>query len=540
MTDSTAELMLDAAGIAKAYGAVIALHDASLAVRPGEIHALMGANGAGKSTFVKILTGSVRADAGRIRLRGRESVAHSPREARRLGLVSVYQEPSLLPDLDLRSNLRLTDTPVEPFRHWMNELGHPQLDLSTTTREVPLASLRIVDLARALAIEPDVLLLDEMTAALPADLTERVLDVIGRQRGGKGSVVFISHRMIEIAAICDRATVLREGATVGVVDVTAGSEERIVELMLGRIDELPARSEDARRAAAGHAADAAPRLAVKDLGSGTDLQGISFQVFPGEVLGVVALEGQGQDELFDILAGAARPSSGEVLVDGATVSFRHPADAIRAGVVYIAADRAEALLMQRSVRENISLPGVATLRRWGLIDLGRERGRVGRAVDMLQIDARAGAEVRRLSGGNQQKVTIARWVTDGVHTMLCFDPTRGIDIRTKNQIYVLLRDLAEAGAAILLYTSELKEIELVCDRVIVIFGGQVVAELDARDADEPRLLRAAYNLKADAELPEVSVAESVAESGQVEPAVALATRPTADADVDAAPPEADR
>jgi ribose transport system ATP-binding protein len=540
MTDSTAELMLDAAGIAKAYGAVIALHDASLAVRPGEIHALMGANGAGKSTFVKILTGSVRADAGRITLRGRESVAHSPREARRLGLVSVYQETSLLPDLDLRSNLRLTDTPVEPFRHWMNELGHHQLDLSTTTREVPLASLRIVDLARALAIEPDVLLLDEMTAALPADLTERVLDVIGRQRGGKGSVVFISHRMIEIAAICDRATVLREGATVGVVDVTAGSEERIVELMLGKVDQLPARSADARRAAAKHAADAAPRLAVKDLGSGTDLDGVTFEVFPGEVLGVVALEGQGQDELFDILAGAARPSSGEVLVDGGAVSFRHPADAIRAGVVYIAADRAEALLMQRSVRENVSLPDVARLRRWGLIDLGRERGKVGRAVDMLQIDARAGAEVRRLSGGNQQKVTIARWVTDGVHTMLCFDPTRGIDIRTKNQIYVLLRDLAEAGAAILLYTSELKEIELVCDRVIVIFGGKVVTELDARDANEPRLLRAAYNLKADAELPEVAIAESTPASEKVDAAVALAIGPTVEPGADAAPREADR
>jgi ribose transport system ATP-binding protein len=511
MTDTTAELVLDAAGIAKAYGAVVALRDASLAVRAGEVHALMGANGAGKSTFVKILTGAVRPDAGRITLRGRESVAHSPREARRLGLVSVYQEPSLLPDLDLRSNLRLTDTPVEPFRHWMNELGHPQPDLSTLTREVPLASLRIVDLARALAIEPDLLLLDEMTAALPADLTERVLDVIGRQRGGKGSVVFISHRMIEIAAICDRATVLREGATVGVVDVTAGSEERIVELMLGKVDELPERTDESRRAAASHADGPAPRLAVKDLGSGTDLESVSFDVYPGEVLGVVALEGQGQDELFDILAGAIRPSSGEVLVDGSTVSFRHPADAIRAGVVYIAADRAEALLMQRSVRENISLPGVATLRRWGLIDLGRERGKVGRAVDMLQIDARAGAEVKRLSGGNQQKVTIARWVTDGVHTMLCFDPTRGIDIRTKTQIYVLLRDLAEAGAAILLYTSELKEIQLVCDRVIVIFAGKVVAELDARDADEPRLLRAAYNLRADAELPEETVAESAAE-----------------------------
>jgi ribose transport system ATP-binding protein len=173
------------------------------------------------------------------------------------------------------------------------------------------------------------------------------------------------------------------------------------------------------------------------------------------------------------------------------------------------------------VRENVSLPGVARLGRWGPINLGRERRQVGRAVEMLQIDARAGAEVRRLSGGNQQKVTIARWVTDGVHTMLCFDPTRGIDIRTKNQIYILLRDLAEAGAAILLYTSELKEIQLVCDRAIVIFGGRVVAEIDAADADEPTLLRAAYNLRADAELPEEVVAEAIAAetaTAEVEPA----------------------
>jgi ribose transport system ATP-binding protein len=224
----------------------------------------------------------------------------------------------------------------------------------------------------------------------------------------------------------------------------------------------------------------------------------------------VALEGQGQDEVFDILAGSIRPSRGEVSVDGSPVSFRHPADAIRAGVVYIAADRAEALLMQRSVRENVALPTVANLKRWGPINLGRERRKVGQAVETLQIDARAGAEVRRLSGGNQQKVTIARWVTDGVHTMLCFDPTRGIDIRTKTQIYVLLRDLAEAGAAILLYTSELKEIQLVCDRAVVIFGGRVVAEIPVADADEPTLLRAAYNLKADAELPEELVAESIA------------------------------
>jgi ribose transport system ATP-binding protein len=504
MTLATTDILLEATGISKTYGAVVALRSASLAVRPGEVHALMGANGAGKSTLVKILTGAVRPDAGTIAVRGRQRTVHSPGEARRGGLVSVYQEPALIPDLDVRSNLRLTDTPIEPFRHWLAELGLDTLDLSSLARRVPLASLRIIDLARALAIEPDVLMLDEMTAALPANLTERVLSVVGRQKGGVRSVIFISHRMIEIAAVCDRATVLREGETVGVVDVSEGSEDRIVELMLGQLaGELPAVAE--RTTARTREAASKPRLTARGLAHGTRLQDASFDLHPGEVLGVVALEGQGQDELFDILAGASRPSGGELLVDGAHASFRHPADAIRAGLVYVAADRAEALLMQRSVRENIALPSSTALARWGLINLRREGALVEEAVSRLQIDARAGGEVRRLSGGNQQKVTIARWVAGGVHTMLCFDPTRGIDIRTKQQIYVLLRDLAEAGASVLLYTSELKEVQLVCDRAIVIFGGRVVAELPGVDADEPALLRAAYNLKADAVIPELAV-----------------------------------
>jgi ribose transport system ATP-binding protein len=510
MTATTTDLLLDATDVAKAYGAVVALRSASLSVRPGEVHALMGANGAGKSTLVKILTGAVRPDSGRIAIRGVEQTAHSPAEARRGGIVSVYQEPSLIPDLDIWSNLRLTDTPVEPFRHWIAELGLVDLDLSSMAREVPLASLRIIDLARALAIEPDLLLLDEMTAALPANLTERVLEVIGRQRGGERAVIFISHRMIEIAAVCDRATVLREGATVGVVDVTEGSEERIVSLMLGQIVEELGAPTDGRAGATIRSADVTPRLAARGLSSGSKLEDVSFELYQGEVLGVVALEGQGQDELFDVLAGSERPSGGELLVDGASVSFRHPADAIRAGLVYVAADRAEALLMQRSVRENIALPFTARIRRWGLIDMGDERQRVDKAVATLQIDTRAIGEVRRLSGGNQQKVTIARWVAGGVRTMLCFDPTRGIDIGTKQQIYVLLRDLAEAGAAVLLYTSELKEVQLVCDRAIVIFGGRVVAEIAAIDADEPALLRAAYNLRSDARMPEDVAADLVA------------------------------
>jgi ribose transport system ATP-binding protein len=517
MTSSadTNGLLLEATGISKTYGAVVALKSASLAVRPGEVHALMGANGAGKSTLVKILTGAVRPDAGRIAVRGRERTVHSPAEARRGGLVSVYQEPALIPYLDIRSNLKLTETPIEPFRHWLHELGLGDLDLGTPARSMPLASLRIIDLARALAIEPDVLMLDEMTAALPANLTERVLASVGRLRGGTRSVIFISHRMIEIAAVCDRATVLREGESVGVVDVTAGSEERIVELMLGQ--SVQAMSAQALGAAGRERpAGVTPRIQARGLAHGTKLHDATFDLYPGEVLGVVALEGQGQDELFDILAGSERPSAGELLVDGARASFHHPADAIRAGLVYVAADRAEALLMQRSVRENIALPFTARLRTWGVIHLRDERKKVDGAVETLQIDARAGSEVRRLSGGNQQKVTIARWVAGGVKTMLCFDPTRGIDIRTKAQIYRLLRDLVEAGASVLLYTSELKEVQLVCDRAIVIFGGRVVGEIDAANADEPSLLRAAYNLRPDAEIPEQGVA-AASEGRHTEP-----------------------
>src|SRR4051794_23299093 len=270
MTATTTGLLLEATDVSKTYGAVVALKSASLAVRPGEVHALMGANGAGKSTLVKILTGAVRRDGGTIAIRGQDLNVHSPGDARRGGLISVYQEPSLTPDLDIRANLRLTETPVEPFRHWMHELGIEDLDLATTARRLPLATLRVIDLARALAAEPDVLMLDEMTAALPANLTERVLEVVAPQRGGERSVIFISHRMIEIAAVCDRATVLREGSTVGVVDVTARSEDRIVELMLGEISKgMPGAAD--REPAGARPADATPRLAVRGLTARSNL-----------------------------------------------------------------------------------------------------------------------------------------------------------------------------------------------------------------------------------------------------------------------------
>jgi ribose transport system ATP-binding protein len=493
------EYLLEVSGVAKRYGAVTALRDASLSVRPGEVHALMGANGAGKSTLVKILTGAVRPDAGSFTVLGKQRSAFSPAESRRIGIASVYQEPSLIPDLDVRSNLKLTDTPVEPFRAWIADLGVPDLDLDELIRNIPLPILRIIDLARALAVEPSLLLLDEMTAALPADLTERVMDVVGRQRASGRSVIFISHRLVEIKALCDRATVLRDGKTVGVLDVAEGADEKIIDLMLGQVAREPAPAEAIPGAAAARPEGEIPvRLAVRSLAAGNKLSDVSFDLHPGEVLGVVALEGQGQDELFEVLAGSRRPSAGTLEVDGRAVSFRHPSDAIRAGLLYVPANRVDALLMQRSIRENIALPSVAPVRRWGPIRMREERVRVQRGVDRLQIDTRAASEVRRLSGGNQQKVTIARWIAAGVETLLCFDPTRGIDIRTKREIYHLLRELAAGGAAVLLYTSELEEIQLACDRAIVIFGGTVVGEMAGSEADEAALVRAAHGLAASA------------------------------------------
>ena len=484
--------LLDATGVAKNYGAVAALRNASLSVLPGEVHALMGANGAGKSTLVKILTGAIKADAGRILIRGEQLDVRSPAAARRAGLLPVYQEPALIPDLDVLSNLRLTDTPVEPFRAWVRELGIPDLDIRETARHIPLAILRVLDLARALAVEPDVLLLDEMTAALPANLAEKVLEVVRRQGDAGRSVIFISHRFVEISALCDRATVLRDGSTVGVVDIEPGVEERIVEMMLGtRIE----KTRVAARQAGDQAANGArKRLSVRNLQFGTKLHDVSFDLANGEVTGVFALEGQGQDELFAALAGSIRPTGGTIDVDGAPVKFSHPSDAIQTGIAYVPGDRAEALAMQRSVRENIALPFSAALRKWGPIRMRREQVVVSSAIARLQIDTRAQGEVQRLSGGNQQKVTIARWIAADARTILCFDPTRGIDVGTKQEIYKLLRELAGQGKSVLFYTSEMEEVQRVCDRVIVIFGGRVVDTFPVEEADEAALMRAAYGL----------------------------------------------
>ena len=491
MSEETPPL-LSIRGVAKTFGSVTALRSADLEVRPGEVHALMGANGAGKSTLVKIITGVFAADSGAMTLGGEAVRFRSPAEARKAGIVSVYQDPAIVPDLTVAQNMRLARVPLDAVKAAMRQLGIERVDLGMTARHVDFAILRLIDLARALASGPRILMLDEITAALPADLSERVFQVMRDWRKRGSSVIFISHRMAEVTALCDRATVLRDGVTVGVVP-TQGAGDKIVNLMLGA-DVARAAATPVTRKPLPLAAANTPALEVEDLRYGHALRGVSFKLRRGEVLGVAALEGQGQEELFNCIAGVRRADGGLVKAEGQALKLRHPADAIRAGLVLVPANRLESLLPQRSIQENVALAAFGRLKAWGPIPMAAERTRVGQAVAKLQIDTRAASEVRRLSGGNMQKVVIARWIASGFKTLLCFDPTCGIDIGTKRQIYALLREVAEQGASVLLFTSELPEIRLACDRAIVLFGGQISGEMPAADASEARLMRAAHGL----------------------------------------------
>ncbi len=266
-------------------------------------------------------------------------------------------------------------------------------------------------------------------------------------------------------------------------------------LMLGEAAAAaPAAEPSAPRESRTPARLAEPALEVRGLRRGPVLNDVSFKLYRGEVLGVAALEGQGQDQLFDCIAGVRRFEAGSIFVRGKELMLRRVADAIAAGVVLVPANRMLALMQQRSIRENIALPAFGPASKWGLIGERAERTRVQGAIERLRIDTRAASEVRRLSGGNQQKVVIARWIAAGFDTLLCFDPTRGIDIGTKRQIYALVRELAASGASVLFFTSELPEIALACDRAIVLFGGRVVAEMPVAEADEASLLRAAHGL----------------------------------------------
>ena len=517
MESAQASPLLATVQIAKSYGSVAALQAANFAVRRGEIHALLGANGAGKSTLVKIMAGLHAADSGDVYVDGRPMRFHAPVDAMAVGIATAFQDPALIPDLTVKQNLQLSEIDESAFTRWLAWFDLGDLDTDALVRDLPLETLRMVDLTRALARDPQVLLLDEITAALTADQAERVFALLTHWKEQGRAAVLITHRLAEVRRICDRATILRDGRDVALFEPKAApsstkfpstgamqdvGEHQLVEAMLGEVEERMApkasRSEEKEGApATARSTSNEVAFAVQGLSSGDVVRGISFEVRRGEILGLVALEGQGQERLFALLSGDRRPTAGDILVGGRQRRWGGAYDAVGDGVVFIPGDRLLALLPNLPVRQNLVVPLFSRIRQWLGIPAD-ERQRVKSVIERLSIDTRAASQVRRLSGGNQQKVAIGRWLVAGFRTLLCFDPTRGIDVQTKLEIYSLLRELAGNGAAILLYTSELAEIPLVCDRVLIMHDGRIVDEQDAAQATESTLLTAAHGLEAPA------------------------------------------
>jgi ribose transport system ATP-binding protein len=507
-------ITLSAQHVAKRYGGVTALADGSLEVAAGEVVALVGANGSGKSTLSKIITGVVSPDAGQLALDGQPIVFATPHAARARGVTAVYQELSLVPDMTVAENIWLTHEPkrlglfvdqkdVEARTTRLLDLFagaiSPALDPRVPVRNLPLDEKQIVEILKALSQQPRVIILDEATASLDSRQVTRLFDLVAEWKQQGRAVVFVSHRMDEIFRLADRIVVLRNGETVGELPRAGATEREIVALMTGQEtagDERTIRNRvshatlarDLVSSISASGASSAPRLQVEDLRTRL-VHGVSLQVHDGELLGLGGLRGQGQEDILLALFGAVA-HSGRIIVGDKEAAFAHPQEAMTAGVAYVPGERnAQGLLSIRSILENLQLPSWS---RYGLpLRMGAARRDGQRVADDLRIVmAGLGEPVSSLSGGNAQKVVLGKWLLRSPRLLLLNDPTKGVDVGAKAEIYRLLDQLRSAGTAILFYSSDDEELLGLCDRVLVLHDGAVRAELQGETLNRSSLIAA--------------------------------------------------
>ena len=490
-------------GITKHYGGVRALENACLTVERGRIHAVLGENGAGKSTLIKIMSGAVQPDAGTMELEGRPVRFNGTADAMRSGVVSIFQELSLIPDLSVAENICAPEPPrrfglidrraqrrrAESLLARVHcEDVHPD----ELVRNLPLSRRQLIEIARALGRSPKLLILDEATSALAAAEVERVYTILAALRAERLAIVYISHRMREIAAFADDCSVFRNGRHVESFSKGSRSGNEIVKLMIGRDykDVYPARAK--------HPAHDVPLLEVEDLSWGGRLSGIDLKVRKGEIVGIGGLDGQGQRELLLALFGVLRGTRARIRIDGVPRRIDSPRDAKSrpVGMALIPEDRkTEGLVLPLSVRDNISLASIGRFTRAGFISARAERQAIDEAFRTLAIHAGgAFVPVHTLSGGNQQKVVIAKWLLTDARLILLNDPTRGIDVGTKQEIYRLLRQLADSGKGVIFYSTDYAELISCCERVLILYEGRIVRELAGSDLTEPNIIAAALNL----------------------------------------------
>ncbi|MFK4447622.1 ribose transport system ATP-binding protein [Caballeronia udeis] len=502
-------------GVSKSYGGAVALDQADLAVRRGRIHAILGENGAGKSTLLKVMSGVVQPDEGTMHLDGRQVAFASPAEANAAGIVCVYQELSLIPDLSVADNIFASNPPRRfgmidrraqrrQAEAALARAGAADINPLAKVRDLPLSRQQMVELAKGLARKPRILILDEATSALTAADVARVIEVLKRLREEGLALLFISHRMHEVKALADECTVYRNGRHVMSFEAGTRSDNEVVEMMIGRKYQHAFPDKPERRLAAG------PVLACHDLAWNDTLQGVSFSLKPGEILGLGGLDGQGQRELLLALFGVLRGCTGEIEVDGKVVSIASPviARANKIGMALIPEDRkTEGLMLPMSVRENLSFAALDRMSTAGVIDRDRQQSFVDRMMGLLAIKSfSVDAAVGSLSGGNQQKVVIAKWLIRQPRILLLSDPTRGIDVGTKQEIYQLLRRLADAGAAIVFYSTDYDELIGCCDRVLVLYEGRIKKELVGPEITEQNLIASALDLPVGQISPSLGVA----------------------------------
>jgi len=513
MDGSTAPL-LRMEGISKHYGGVRALQDVRFECHRGRIHAVLGENGAGKSTLIKVLSGVVQPDAGVIEFEGKPVTFTDPAAANRAGVVCIFQELSLLPDLTVADNICITNPPKKAglidsraqqaiAAEMLARVGADGIHPLSLVADLPLSRRQVVEIAKALARKPKLLILDEATSALAGADVVKVFAMLKRLRSEGLAIVYISHRMHEIAELADDCTVYRNGRYVATFAAGTKTDDAIVEMMIGReyknvFPPLAEKKSDVR-----------PVLSVRNLSWTGRLNNIDLDIKPGEVVGLGGLDGQGQRQLLLALFGTLIGATGTIAIDGKTVKLSNPRRCKKPdiGMALIPEDRKnEGLMLPMSVRDNLSFAAIDGFSRFGVVDTKAETAAIDQMIKLLQIRSDGvDGPVAALSGGNQQKVVIGKWLMTKPRIILLNDPTRGIDVGTKQELYQLLRRLAEQGAAILFYSTDYDELIGCCDRVLVLYNGAVVRTLAGKELNERNLISSALNLPSSAPTGELAL-----------------------------------
>lgn len=496
MSDTRAPL-LEMLHISKQYPGVRALDDVSFELKHGEVHALLGENGAGKSTLIKILSGVQTADQGEIRIEGQPVIIDSPQKAMDLGISTIYQEFNLVPYLSAAENIFLGREPQGALPGFVDfktlyrdaqqllDRIRARFDVRTPVNRLSVAQQQMVEIAKALGRKTKILVMDEPTATLTEHEIEALFDLISQLRSEGISVIYVSHRLEEIFEICDRATVLRDGRYVATHNVAELTREEIIRLMVGRElkEAIPKVKVEV----------GPPVLRVKNLNRKGVLHDISLEVHRGEIVGLAGLVGSGRTETARAIFGADPIDSGVIEIEGKPVRIRSPRDAIRAGIGMVTEDRKQqGLVLGMPVRSNNTLTNLQDVSTAGFIQMRQERGVAEKYREELSIKTPTIEQtVRNLSGGNQQKVVLAKWLFAGVKVLILDEPTRGIDVRAKSEIYELMNELAARGVGILMISSELPEILGMSDRILVMHEGRIVGELSREEATQEKIMHLA-------------------------------------------------